>query len=232
MVFEVSTAKQEILEKLAEQDWTPTDLAEELGKSRTTVYNHLNELHQNGILTKQKVAAKTRPKTEYSIGNGFIQYVSVLPGQYQEKTLELTPEKQAALRIWNIPQEKFHPFIEHYWWSIKNSADLDYRDEIKAVAVYGSVARGNADQDSDIDFLVITKDEDTADTVSTNFGSLRIKANGTAKIGLTEVYSMKDYKNSLAHGSKFLENVRDELHAIYDPEKVLQNPEKVIRNEQ
>jgi len=232
MVFEVSTAKQEILEKLAEQDWTPTDLAEELGKSRTTVYNHLNELHQNGILTKQKVAAKTRPKTEYSIGNGFIQYVSVLPGQYQEKTLELTPEKQAALRIWNIPQEEFHPFIEHYWWSIKNSADLDYRDEIKAVAVYGSVARGNADQDSDIDFLVITKDEDTADTVSTNFGSLRIKANGTAKIGLTEVYSMKDYKNSLAHGSKFLENVRDELHAIYDPEKVLQNPEKVIRNEQ
>lgn len=232
MVFEVSTAKQEILENLAEQDWTPTGLAEELGKSRTTVYNHLNELHQKGILTKKQVAAKTRPRTEYSIGDGFIQYISVLPGQYQEKTLELTPEKQAVLRIWNIPQEEFHPFIEHYWWSIRNSADIDYRDTIKAVAVYGSVARGDADQDSDIDFLIITTDEDTAETVSTNIGSLRIEARGTAEIGLTEVYTVKEYRNSLAHGSEFLENIRDELHAIYDPEKILQNPKTVRRNEQ
>lgn len=232
MVFEVSTAKKEILQKLTEQAWTPTDLAEELDKSRNTVYNHLEDLHKQGVLTKKQVAAKTRPKTEYSIDDGFIQYIAVLPGQYTEKSIKLTPEKQAILRIWSVPQEEFQPYIENYWWSIKNSADINYRDEIKAVAVYGSVGRGEADKDSDIDFLVITKDKDTEDIVSQNFGSTRIETGEGSKIGMTEAYSMKDYRNSLAHGSGFLENIQNELHIIYDPDRVLQNPEKVLEDEQ
>ncbi len=232
MVFEVSTAKKEILQKLAEQAWTPTDLAEELDKSRNTVYNHLEDLHSQGVLTKKQVAAKTRPKTEYSIGDGFMQYLAVLPGQYTEKSLKLTPEKQAVLRVWSVPQEEFQPYIESYWWSIKNSADVNYRKEIKAVAVYGSVGREEADKDSDIDFLVITEDNETEDIVSKNFGSIRIKAQGGSKIGMTEAYSVKDYRNSLVHGSGFLENIQDELHIIYDPDKVLQNPEQVLEDEQ
>lgn len=232
MVFEVSTAKKEILQKLAEQAWTPTDLAEELDKSRNTVYNHLEDLHNQEVLTKKQVAAKTRPKTEYSIDDGFMQYIAVLPGQYTEKSLKLTPEKQTVLRIWSVPQEEFQPYIESYWWSLKNSADVNYRKEIKALAVYGSVARGEADKDSDIDFLIITKDKETEEIVSKNFGSTRIETGEGSKIGMTEAYSMKDYRNSLAHGSGFLKNIQDELHTIYDPDKVLQNPEKVLENEQ
>lgn len=232
MVFEVSTAKKEILQKLAEQAWTSTDLAKELDKSRNTVYNHLEDLFEQGVLSKKQVEAKTRPKTEYSIDGGFMQYIAVLPGQYTERSFKLTPEKQAILRIWAIPQEEFQPYIENYWWSTKNSVDVNYRKEIKAVAVYGSVARGEADEDSDIDFLVITEDKETEEIVSQNFGSTRIEAGGSSKIGMTEAYSMKDYRNSLAHGSNFLENIRDELHIIYDPDKVLQNPETVLENEQ
>jgi DNA-binding transcriptional ArsR family regulator len=77
--------------------WTPTDLAQELDKSRNTVYNHLESLYDQGVLTKTQVAAKTRPKTEYSIEDGFMQYIAVLPGHYKEKSLELTPEKQTVL---------------------------------------------------------------------------------------------------------------------------------------
>jgi predicted nucleotidyltransferase/DNA-binding HxlR family transcriptional regulator len=232
MVFEVSTAKKQILEKLAERAWSPTDLAEELDKSRNTVYNHLEDLHNQGALTKRKVAAKTRPKTEYSIGDGFIQYIAALPGQYTEKTLELTPEKQATLRIWNLPQEELQPYIEKYWWRIKNSADLDHQEDIKAVAVYGSVARGQADKDSDIDFLIVTKDKNTENVVAENLGSLRIQTHQGSKIGMTEAYSMEEYRNSLAHQSDFLHNIQDELHIIYDPERILQTPEKVLQNEQ
>jgi predicted transcriptional regulator len=88
MVFAVSAAKERILQKLAEQDWSPTDLAEELGKSPETIYNHLHDLEEQGVLSTRQVAAKTRPKTEYSIGNGLIQYVAVLPGQYQQGALD------------------------------------------------------------------------------------------------------------------------------------------------
>lgn len=43
VVFEVSTAEKEILQRLTEQDWTPTDLADELDTSRNTIYNHHDE---------------------------------------------------------------------------------------------------------------------------------------------------------------------------------------------
>lgn len=231
MVFEVSTAKKKILQKLTERDWTPTDLAQELDKSRNTIYNHLDELYEQGILTKKQVAAKTRPKTEYSIEDGFIQYIAVLPGQYSEKSFPLTPEKQAVLRIWDIPQDEFQPFIEDYWWSIKQSADVSYQEDIKAIAIYGSVARGEADEESDIDFLIVTKDKETEEIVSEQYGSIRITAGNSTKIGMAEVFSMKDYRNSLAHGSSFLEKIQGEVHVLYDPDKVLQNPEHVVSNE-
>jgi predicted ArsR family transcriptional regulator len=129
-VFEVNEAKKEILEHLVIRDWTPTDLAEELDKSTNTVYNHLGELHERGLLTRTQVPAKTRPKTQYSIGEGFLQYIAVLPGRYTEKSVELTPEKQAILHIWDIPQEEFHPFVQKYWWALTNSADGDDRDDV------------------------------------------------------------------------------------------------------
>ena len=231
-MFEVSTAKKEVLRKLAEQPWTPTDLADELGKSSNTVYNHLDELQDLGVLTKKQVEAKTRPKTEYSIGDGFMQCVAVLPGQFTEKTLPLTPEKQAILRIWDIPQEELHPFVQQYWWTLRNHAALDYPEDVVAVAVYGSVARGDADEDSDVDVLVIASDEEAEESVSTHLGSVRIEDGDDARICLTETYTAESYRNSLAHGSNFLENVQDELQIIYDPGRVLQHPETVIEDEQ
>jgi DNA-binding CsgD family transcriptional regulator len=223
MVFEVSAAKEEVLRKLTEQDWTPTELAEELDKSRSSVYNHLNDLHQRGILQKRNVEAKTRPKTEYSIGNGFVQYITVLPGQYTEKTLDLTDWKEALFRIWTVPQNEFHPFLENYWYALRNNKDLPNED-VEAVAVYGSVANGTADNDSDIDLLLITSNKETSQTADEQFGALRVDADGDSKICMTEVYSFKEYRDSVAHGSNFLEKTRGELHIIYDPDKILQQP--------
>lgn len=213
-MFEVSRAKRAVLEKLADGDWTPTALADELEKSPSTIYNHLDDLHRRGVVTKRQVAAKTRPETEYSLGDGFLQYVSVLPEGVTERTVSMTPEKRATLQIWNLPQAEFHPFVEEYWWAIRTS-ELDYTSDIVAVGVYGSVARGTADEDSDIDFLVVTSDAATKRMVTT---PLILEREGRSKAALAEVYSVDEYRESTERDSDFLDSISDELHPIYDPD--------------
>lgn len=230
-MFEVSSAKKQILERLVEQDWTPTELSEQLDKSRNTVYNHLEDLHDQGLLTKEKVKAKTRPMTKYSLEQGFLQYVTVMPGQYEEKSMTLSRRKEALLRIWNIPQEEFHPYIEDYWGNIRNHVDLNYPEGIEALAVYGSVARGQADKDSDIDFLVITEDEELKETVEEMMGSLIIRTEQGSKIGVAEVYSVEEYQETVYQGSKFLKNIQEELHVVYDPNGILQKSKVAMLDE-
>lgn len=217
-MFEVSEVKKEILGKLAERDWTPTELADELDRSTETVYNHLNGLAEMGILEKRKVPAKTRPKTEYSIGRGFAQYLAVLPGRFISRTLSLGVEKEVILRIWDVPQEEFHSYLENFWWSVKNHTDIDFKEDIVALAVYGSVARGTADEESDIDMLVVVDDEDTAESVKDSFGTVKVDAIEGSKLFMSQVYTKNEYIESREAGSDFLEKIDEDLLPIYDPE--------------
>lgn len=221
IVFEVSSAKEEVLRELVQRDWTPTDLARELGKSTSTVYNHLDDLAEMGVLVERRVSAKTRPKTEYSIGDGFVQHVAVLPGQYRERALPLDSHKAAVVRVWNLPQAEFHPFVERMWWRLRTDSDLDFEGGVAAVAVFGSVARGDADADSDIDLLVVVEDEDAKATVDRAFGGVRLQVPEGNKIAVTESYTRRELGSSLARGSSFLEGIQEELHTLYDPDRLL-----------
>lgn len=220
-MFEVGSAKEEVLRYLVRRDWSPTDLSEELGKSTPTIYNHLDDLADAGVLTETQVPARTRPKTEYSIGDGFVQYLTVLPGQYRERALRLDAHKEAIVRIWNLPQAEFHPFVERFWWLLRTDPGVDFDDDVAAVAVYGSVARGEADADSDVDFLVIVEDDAVESTVDRAYGSVRLQIPEGSKIGMTETYTTREFRDSLAHGSSFLDGIREELHVLYDTDRLL-----------
>lgn len=223
IVFELTRAKERVLRKLAERDWTPTDLADELETSRQSAYNHLDELDRLGVLTTRKVAGKTRPRTEYSIGDGFFQYVAVLPGQFEHEALDVTPNKLAMFRIWSVPQPEFHPFIERYWFELRTEADVEFREDVAAVGVYGSVARGDADADSDIDVLVVLESEATEQAVS---GAKIIQTDRGSKLCMTETFGRQEYRDSLARGSDFLLSVLDEIRPIYDPDRLFQPDER------
>lgn len=217
MTFEVSAAREEVLEKLAERDWTATELAEELEKSTAAVYNHLDALAERGVVSKRQVAAKTRPKTEYSIDDGFFQYIAVLPGQYASGTLPLDANKRALLSIWTIPQSEFHPYLETLWFELRDE------DGLVAVAVYGSVARGDADEESDIDVLLIAGDEHD-ERLKDAYGTQRFKYQDGTKLGMAQVYTPESYRTSLARGSDFLHSIQDELHVVFDLDGVLSHP--------
>lgn len=214
MTFEVSAARAEVLEKLAERDWTPTELAYELGKSTSAVYNHLDALADRGVVSKRQVAAKTRPKTEYSIDDGFFQYLAVLPGQYARGMLPLDDNKRALLSIWTIPQVEYHPYLESLWFQLRDE------DGLVAVAVYGSVARGDADEESDIDVFLIA-DDGHAERLKDAYGTRRFKYQDVTKLGMAQVYTPESYRTSLAGGSDFLASIQDELHVVFDSRGVL-----------
>lgn len=227
-MFAVSQAKKQVLEQLSVQDWTPTDLAAELGKSPGTVYNHLDDLAAQGVLTTRQVPAKTRPKTAYSLGPGFVQYIAVAPGVVQEGALTLDVDKGPLLRIWMLPQETFHPYLQEYWWRLTHSPDIDLQTDIRAVGVYGSVARGDADEGSDIDVLVVAEGRDAAATVTDRVGSVRLEIAGDARIVLTEVFTAEEFRNSWVHESQFLQDVLPEIHPIFDPGRGFDHPESVV----
>lgn len=217
MTFEVSAAREEVLEKLAESDWTATELAEVLGKSTPAVYNHLDALAEKGVVSKRQVAAKTRPKTEYNIDDGFVQYLAVLPGQYARGTLPLDHNKRALLGIWTVPQPEFHPFLESLWFQLREETGL------VALAIYGSVARGDADDESDIDVLLIA-DEGDVERLKDAYGTRRLKYQDGTKLGMAQVYTPESYRTSISRGSDFLRRIQDELHVVFDSRGVLSTP--------
>lgn len=219
-MFELTRAKERVLQRLAERDWTPTDLAGELGISRQAAYNHLDDLERRGILTTRKVAAKTRPKTEYSIGDGFFQYVAVLPGEFETDALDVTPNKLAMLRIWNVPQPEFHPVLERYWFELRTDEEMEFHETVAALGVYGSVAGGDADADSDVDLLVILENGATDEAVS---DAKLIQTGRGSKLCMTETFDRQEYRESLARGSDFLRNALEEIRPIYDPDRLLQS---------
>lgn len=227
-MFAVSHAKKQILNHLTDQDWTPTDLAAHLGKSPAAVYNHLNDLAERGALTTRQVPAKTRPKTKYSLNDGFMQYLAAFPGQLREGTIAIDEYKAPLIRIWLVPQPEFHPTLQEYWWHLTNHPGINFHKDIAAVGVYGSVARGDADEDSDIDILILTGGDDVAATVRGKAGSLRIETREGSRIVLAEIYTADEYRASLRNESQFLHEILAEIYPIYDPNRLLEEPNRVV----
>jgi predicted nucleotidyltransferase len=154
-----------------------------------------------------------------------------MPGRYAESSCRLTATRRVTLNIWAIPQEAFQPAIEAFWSALRFDDDGRYFEDVVAVALYGSVARGHADRDSDIDVLVLTDSESSRAAVSERFGSMRLDVGPRSTIVSAEVFTTNEYRDAIERGSHFLERVRDEQHVIYDPEGVLHHPETMVGDE-
>ncbi len=209
-----------IIELLAEGKKTPTELAALLKISLPSLHKHLTHLEKEKMIIKTEgKKGKTRPYTEYSLGQGFVYFIKALPGEAEQKFLTVDENLKLHLRIWSIPQKEYHYYIEMFWWELQ-----DHLDDIISVGVYGSVARGDAKKDSDIDILLLVKKD--VKKYEKIFGTKLIGLKGKGEIVMTQVFEVKDFENSLKKGSKFAQEALKDIKVIYDKEDAIERLKK------
>lgn len=204
--------KMEVLEKLERSEKSPTELSEEMDLTISSVNKHLSELEEMDLVFKSgKKEGKTRSYWKYKLKD-FVYFVSSLDGRVKRKRLSLNERHKVHLRIWSVPQTEFHKYLDEFWCEIQGELE-----KINGLMVYGSVARGDARKDSDIDILIISSDKVLED-------KYEAKVVGE-KMFMAKVFSREEFEESLEEDSSFALSTIKEGITIYDPDGFLREME-------
>ncbi|MEK6845253.1 MAG: nucleotidyltransferase domain-containing protein, partial [Nanoarchaeota archaeon] len=172
----LSNTQWAIITELSSRDKTPSELAKKLNLSLPSIHFQLKQLESEQLIYKEeRKSGKTRPFTVYSLREGFLSITQAIPGEVRKVHLNADEEIKLHLRIWSIPQKKYHYFIESYWWKLEK-----YVENIEAMGIYGSVARGNAKDGSDIDILLLIKDKQKIKKYTKEIGVKDVGAAGSS----------------------------------------------------
>ena len=180
-----SDYKEEVLKELLDNPgytYTVNEIAEEVSGSYNSVKNFLRELERFDIVSFQKKG-----------GTYLIQYNQ--NSRYHEVLKEL-------LRADNKPLREA---AENY--ASKIVKDIDIKNQIKSVILFGSVARGTAGPDSDIDILVLTEDHADIDRIKTSVRNYAEKQVDIENDVVPVLESSKEFRNNFSHGKRFETNV-------------------------
>lgn len=219
----LTETKWRIIKELIKGGKTPTQISRELNLSLPAIHRELANLTNSGFIKKLgKIKGKTRPFSEYSL-NEFIYFIKAFDGEAEAKFLPLDKNLRLHLRMWSIPQQEFHSFIDAYWHAIIFSEEVDYEKNIESIAIFGSVARGEARKGSDVDVLIVTKNYAKAleEPLSALIIKVKDQKGEEEKVFVGKLYSKKDFVNSLRKGSKFLKEVIKDMAVLYDPNNFL-----------
>ena len=91
----------------------------------------------------------------------------------------------------------------------------DLGDKIESIVLYGSVARNEAHEDSDIDILVVTRDDDRKLYDRISKIRTRIDLDNNTLTALVQM-SRNELERYLKLGSPFMESVAEEGVVLYD----------------
>ncbi len=207
----ITGKRWEIIRILSEGDRTPTEMAKMLKISLPALHKHLVSMESEGLIRKEGIIkGKTRPYATYTLGNGFVYFAKAVKGGAEQGIIEADDDVKLRLNIWSIPQKEYHAYIEAFWWKIQEDIS-----DIDAVAVFGSVAKGNAREGSDIDVILLAKSG--AKKLEKKFSATAVGKQGKKAVVMAQVFETEDFRNSLAKCSKFAEEVMKGNKVIYDP---------------
>lgn len=216
----LSQTEWKVVKQLVKKEGSPTELAKKLNFSIQNVDSLLKKLEQKKLVIKKIKKGKTRPFTVYSLGKGFVYFIEAVPGKAERKFLEVDNNLKIHLNTWSIPQKEFHYYLEDFWWGIKK-----YWNKIESLVVFGSVAKGEAREGSDIDILILTKREEKGLEKKTKAFLAGTKEEN--KIVMAQVFTFEEFKKKLEEGSKFAKEILKDGLVIYDKENKFFN----LRNE-
>lgn len=212
----ISNRRFQILKELEEGEKTPTQLSKELNLSVSSVYKHLEKLKENNMVKKSgKKEGKTRPYQKYKLED-FLYFLYSLDGRVKRRRVKIREVHKVHLRIWSIPQKEFHRPLEKFWCLIQEDID-----EIKGLLVYGSVVRGQAREESDVDVLIVSGNKDLDEKYQAKVVGKQKGKKG--KLIMAKVLSAEELRNKLKAGSNFALNLIKEGLVIYDPTGILKN---------
>jgi DNA-binding transcriptional ArsR family regulator len=212
----LSRTRLKVLELLSDKPMTPSELSKLLGKSLPTITRHLAYLEDFRLVKRVgEERGRTRPFVKYALNESVI-FIKVMEKDVGIFRLPLDEYVKVQMRIWSIPQKKFHYYVERFIWQIQ-----DLIPNINAIGVYGSVARGDAREDSDIDMLILASDE--VARIRKKCEAMVIEKPGDeAKMVMAQALSPIEFEKALRSGSEFAEEVIKSMLPIYDPNGILE----------
>ncbi len=160
-----------------ERDWVLSELSEESGVSKTTVWRAVNRLDERGLVEKS-MAGKT-------------SIVKVKKRRVLERIVKMAFAEVKEMR------ETAEEYAE----------EVGQIDGVKSCILFGSVARGTADFESDIDILVLVADE----SVEAEVGVITDRFNSEKSVRIMpDVLEKSRFEEMKDYGEDFAEEIKRE----------------------
>ncbi|MBS3782241.1 MAG: nucleotidyltransferase domain-containing protein [Candidatus Thermoplasmatota archaeon] len=168
-----------------DRDWGLNDIVEESEVSKTTVWRSVNRLEERNYVFTSEVGKSKLVK---------VKNRKVLKRILKASRAEIDELEEAAKR-----------FVE----------EIQKFEEVKKCVLFGSVARGTADLNSDIDILILLqgRDEKTEDEISQI--AEKISSEESVRI-MPDLMEKERFELMEKHEDGFAENIKEEGITLYE----------------
>lgn len=107
-------------------------------------------------------------------------------------------------------QEKYQKAVEEFVRRVRGK----YKDKIDSIILFGSVARGEAKEDSDVDILVVVKERNIEDMKEIHGIAFEVSMEYSQGIS-PKIYAVDEILNRMEIGAPFIKEVLKEGVSLY-----------------
>ncbi len=216
MEFEsfTTTARWQILERLAEREKSASEIAEETGASLANISQQLKLLEAHGLVKRvntEHVEGEKRgagkPRQAFALAKEVAFLALVKRGLAAKRTLKLDPHQKVILAIWAL--EKDHAYLERLYWQQEG-------------LVAESVAIAVVDSTPEEIHLLVVAPEERLDKLRKAYSKIIIKpADGNEKRVISWTHSFEELREGLSRGEEYFKKLLTKPAIIVDREDLL-----------